>query len=129
MERKILSFAIICPSDGCEWIGELRNKETHLNTCLFKVIPCTNENCLEEVQRQQHEQHVTATCQWRILKCNYCSEPHPECQMQVSQAPSNLSKQLWSYNFQGNDPESYQRGMFTHHSVLFLCSDGLLNKG
>ncbi|XP_022805210.1 TNF receptor-associated factor 4-like [Stylophora pistillata] len=81
-ERKILSFAIKCPSDGCEWTGELRNKETHLNNCLFKVIPCTNENCLEEVQRQQHKQHVTATCQWRILKCSYCSEPHPECQMQ-----------------------------------------------
>ena len=26
-ERKILSFAIKCPSDGCEWTGELRNKE------------------------------------------------------------------------------------------------------
>ena len=29
-ERKILSLAIRCPSDGCEWIGELRNKEVEL---------------------------------------------------------------------------------------------------
>ena len=26
-ERKILSLAIKCPSEGCEWTGELRNKE------------------------------------------------------------------------------------------------------
>ena len=26
-ERKILSFAIKCPSEGCEWTGELRSKE------------------------------------------------------------------------------------------------------
>lgn len=27
MERKILSLAVKCPSDGCEWTGELRYKE------------------------------------------------------------------------------------------------------
>jgi len=26
-ERKIFSFAIKCPSEGCKWTGELRNKE------------------------------------------------------------------------------------------------------
>ncbi len=26
-ERKILSLIIKCPSDGCEWTGELRYKE------------------------------------------------------------------------------------------------------
>ena len=26
-ERKILSFTIKCPSEGCEWTGELRSKE------------------------------------------------------------------------------------------------------
>ena len=26
-ERKILSFAIECPIEGCDWTGELRNKE------------------------------------------------------------------------------------------------------
>ena len=28
-ERKILSFAIRCSSDGCEWTGELRSKEVN----------------------------------------------------------------------------------------------------
>jgi len=30
MERKILSLAVKCPSDGCEWTGELRYKEVKL---------------------------------------------------------------------------------------------------
>ena len=28
-ERKILSLAIKCPSEGCDWTGELRNKEVN----------------------------------------------------------------------------------------------------
>jgi len=28
-ERKILSFAIKCPSEGCAWTGELRSKEVN----------------------------------------------------------------------------------------------------
>ena len=33
-ERKILSMAIRCPNDGCEWTAELRNKKvkvTHIS--------------------------------------------------------------------------------------------------
>ena len=29
-QRKILSLAIKCPSEGCEWTGELREKEVRL---------------------------------------------------------------------------------------------------
>ena len=29
-ERKILSFAIKCPSEGCDWTEELRSKEVTL---------------------------------------------------------------------------------------------------
>ena len=32
MERKILSLAVKCPSDGCEWTGELRYKEVKLTS-------------------------------------------------------------------------------------------------
>ncbi|KAM7448938.1 hypothetical protein ABFA07_003202 [Porites harrisoni] len=31
-ERKILSLIIKCPSEGCEWTGELRGKEKHLDS-------------------------------------------------------------------------------------------------
>nr|XP_058960795.1 TNF receptor-associated factor 5-like [Pocillopora verrucosa] len=81
-ERKILSFAIKCPSEGCEWTGELREKEVHLSSCPCKVIPCCNENCFVRVQRRHLSHHLGVTCEWRIIKCDYCSESQPRCQMQ-----------------------------------------------
>ena len=32
-ERKILSFKIKCSSDGCDWSGELREKEVKASLC------------------------------------------------------------------------------------------------
>lgn len=81
-ERKILSFAIKCPCGDCEWTGELRNKETHLKACLFKVITCPNEHCHETMQRREVIRHKTITCLWRITECEHCNEPHPACCMQ-----------------------------------------------
>lgn len=80
-ERKILSLVIKCPSEGCELTGELRNKEVHLASCLFKLVPCTKKNCYVIVQRRHLEEHVIFKCPWRILECGHCSEPHPKCKM------------------------------------------------
>ncbi|XP_020612163.1 TNF receptor-associated factor 6-B-like [Orbicella faveolata] len=83
-ERKILSLIIKCPSDGCGWTGELRYKETHLASCPFRDVPCTNENCQVTLKRKELGEHVSFTCQWRIVPCELCSEPHPMCQMEVT---------------------------------------------
>ena len=40
-ERRVLSMAIRCPNDGCEWTGELRNKEvklTHISVNVNKQL-------------------------------------------------------------------------------------------
>jgi len=81
-ERKVLSLIIKCPSDGCEWTGELRYKETHLAPCPFRDVPCTNENCPVILKSKDLSEHVSVTCQWRIILCEFCSEPHPKCQME-----------------------------------------------
>ena len=36
-ERRILSMAIRCPSDGCEWTGELRNKKVKVTYISINV--------------------------------------------------------------------------------------------
>ncbi len=120
-ERKILSLAIKCPSEGCEWTGELRDKEVktktynnytrasmqftfsrniaknlavrlrilffkalvtcykplqkpitearvllmpqvHLESCLFKLVSCANENCHVTVKRRYLENHLMIMC-------------------------------------------------------------------
>jgi len=80
--RKILSFTIKCSSEGCEWTGELREKEHHLASCSFKIVSCTNEKCQVTIQRKELEEHVTNSCQWRIVVCYHCNKSHPKCVIQ-----------------------------------------------
>jgi len=82
-ERKILSLAIMCPNDGCDWTGELRSKAVHLASCHFQDVICTNKNCDMTLKRKHLDEHVTVTCEWRTIQCLYCGEPHPECRMQA----------------------------------------------
>ena len=35
------------------------------------------------MQRKDLEEHVTNTCEWRIMKCEYCEEQCPKCYVQV----------------------------------------------
>jgi len=84
-QRKILSLNIKCPSEGCQWTGELRSKDGHLASCPLKVVPCTNENCHVTLARKDLELHVTTKCQWRLLRCNHCSLLHPACKKEAHQ--------------------------------------------
>ncbi|CAH3170498.1 unnamed protein product, partial [Porites evermanni] len=83
-ERKILSFSVRCPSEGCQWSGELRAKDVHLESCPLKVVSCTNENCNETITRNNLQAHVTTTCPWRILQCSHCSSLYPACKTEVN---------------------------------------------
>jgi len=91
-ERKILSFKIKCSSDGCDWTGELREKEDHLASCSFKLVSCTNEICQVTIQRKELEEHATNSCQWRIVVCDHCNESHPKCLIQVLYKQATLFK-------------------------------------
>jgi len=81
-ERRILSLVIKCQSEGCQWTGELRDKETHISSCIYTSISCTNENCEVRVAKKDLEEHVTMSCLWRTVQCDYCHELHPQCQME-----------------------------------------------
>ncbi|XP_068669883.1 TNF receptor-associated factor 4-like [Montipora foliosa] len=85
-ERKILSFAVKCPSEGCQWTGELRSKSNHLESCPLKLISCTNQNCHEIMVRRDVQEHVNFTCRWRIVQCSYCHMAHPACKEKDHQA-------------------------------------------
>ena len=56
-ERKILSLAIRCPNDGCEWTGELRNKEVKLTYISINVNKQLYQHKLLCVIRM-HESHI-----------------------------------------------------------------------
>ncbi|XP_068682694.1 TNF receptor-associated factor 4-like [Montipora foliosa] len=75
-ERKILSLIIKCPSEGCQWTGELRAKNTHLTHCPHKVVSCTNDGCRVTLPRRALQEHLTSTCDHRIICCSFCDTSH-----------------------------------------------------
>ena len=72
-EREIKSLKVYCTNtdSGCQWVGTINDIETHLNSCPYQLIPCTNE-CGENIRRSTLETHLTKNCPERLVKCCYC---------------------------------------------------------
>ena len=53
MRDVIGELAVKCPdSEECEWTGEVKDIESHGNTCMFKTIVCDVEECNHMCQRK-----------------------------------------------------------------------------
>ena len=78
--------------------------KAHLESCLLKVVSCTNAICNETMTRNNLQAHVTTTCPWRILQCNHCGVSHPACETEVNIfiLSQDHSKRIWI--FLGNRP-------------------------
>ena len=70
-------------------------QQAHLEACPFKIVTCTNENCHVTIKRKDLEQHVTNTCDWKILKCEYCKEPHPERSLKVKRIENKKLRRVF----------------------------------
>ena len=78
--RRVLSLKVRCPhkAEGCEWQGELRSLEQHLNTnssageCRYVDVDCPYA-CGERVQRRSLKEHKSQRCPLRPFTCQYCN--------------------------------------------------------
>uniref|UniRef100_A0A1X7U776 RING-type domain-containing protein n=1 Tax=Amphimedon queenslandica TaxID=400682 RepID=A0A1X7U776_AMPQE len=75
VERGIKSLEIYCTNtdSGCQWMGTIKDIDTHLNSCTYQLVPCTNE-CGEKIRRSALEIHLTDNCPKRIAQCHIASE-------------------------------------------------------
>ena len=79
-KRRVLLLKVRCPhkAEGCEWQGELRSLEQHLNTnssageCRYVDVDCPYA-CGERVQRRSLEEHKSQRCPLRPFTCQYCN--------------------------------------------------------
>ena len=79
-KRRVLSLKVRCPhkAEGCEWQGELRSLEQHLDTnssageCGYVDVDCPYA-CGERVQRRSLEEHKSQRCPLRPFTCQYCN--------------------------------------------------------
>ena len=82
LQRALYSFRVRCvhQGSGCEWTGELRELERHLNLdpelgkqlvgCAFAAVACSY--CREYFQRCDVHAHESEACPQRPFSCDYC---------------------------------------------------------
>jgi len=95
VEREIQSLTLHCVNQeqGCEWKGELRNREVHDAVCEYVKVPCVHSDCGELVTRAKLAEHLEQACQYRMVTCQYCQAPIVFAVMkkhQETQCPSVL---------------------------------------
>lgn len=57
---------------GCKQYVKLDNLERHVNDCGFAPVVCSNEGCLQEVNKSELVYHETMLCERRVAKCHNC---------------------------------------------------------
>ena len=84
LRRSLYAFQVRCvhQKSGCEWTGELRELDKHLNInpelgkqligCAFAEVACTH--CCEYFQRRHVHAHESESCPQRPFSCDYCEE-------------------------------------------------------
>ena len=73
-ERGIKSLKVHCTNtdSGCQWMGTIKDIDTHLNnSCTYQLVPCTN-GCGKKIRRSTLKTHLTKICPKRIAQCQYC---------------------------------------------------------
>lgn len=70
--REILSLRLDCNNSekSCDWTGELRALESHMEVCPFEMVQCSNR-CGAEVLRRDLDLHC-AECPARAVFCRHC---------------------------------------------------------
>ena len=59
---------------GCRVVVELGSLITHVASCGFNPVPCSNDQCDKIISRRDKEIHESKACDFRPVKCDYCSE-------------------------------------------------------
>ena len=59
---------------GCHKVVELGSLATHVASCEFSLIPCSNDQCEEVISQRDKEIHENKVCDFRQVKCDYCGQ-------------------------------------------------------
>ena len=73
-DREIKRIRVFCNNEdsGCDWSGEVRDMENHVENCLYRLLQC--KDCKETFTKQKLETHFTDECPKRKSKCCVCDE-------------------------------------------------------
>ena len=61
-------------SRGCPEFICVENLESHVESCGFSPVMCSNQNCGMEINKQDKDHHENEVCQYRKVKCQDCGK-------------------------------------------------------
>ena len=61
-------------SRGCPEFICVENLESHVESCGFSPVMCSNENCGMEINKQDKDHHENEICEYRKVKCQDCGK-------------------------------------------------------
>ena len=61
-------------SRGCRKFICVENLESHVESCGFSPVMCSNENCDIEINMQDRDHHENEVCEYRKVKCQDCGK-------------------------------------------------------
>ena len=61
-------------SRGCPEFIRVENLESHVESCGFSPVMCSNENCGMEINKQDKDHHENEICEFRNVKCQDCGK-------------------------------------------------------
>ena len=61
-------------SRGCAEFICVENIESHVESCGFSPVMCSNENCGMEINKQDKDHHENEVCEYRKVKCQDCGK-------------------------------------------------------
>ena len=59
---------------GCPEFICVENLESHVESCGFSPVVCSNENCGMEINKQDRDHHENEVCEYRKVKCQDCGK-------------------------------------------------------
>ena len=76
LANTLASLKISCDNAqrGCRAVVELGSLNTHVASCGFSPVPCSNDQCDEIISRRDKEIHENKVCDFRRVKCDYCGQ-------------------------------------------------------
>ena len=59
---------------GCPQFICIEDLESHVESCGFSPVMCSNENCGMEINKQDKDYHENEVCEYRKVKCRDCGK-------------------------------------------------------
>ena len=78
-------------SRGCPQLTCLEDLKTHVATCGYAPVLCSNAECRMEINKQDKVRHETEVCEYRRVKCHNCRQ----IQKDIKTLKKSLSELDW----------------------------------